>query len=89
MHCTILEVKVVTQNKDKCLEKDTCNRLKRKNVKIKTSVWERILIKVWKEKCENEDKCLWEGTYKSLEDKCENKDKCLGKCENKDKCLGI
>ena len=36
-HCTLLEVKVVTQNKDKCFEKDTCNRLKRKNVKIKTS----------------------------------------------------
>ena len=36
LHCTLLEVKVVTQNKDKWLEKDTCNRLKRKNVKIKT-----------------------------------------------------
>ena len=44
MHRTLLEVKVVTQNKDKCLEEDICTSWKR-NVKIKTSVYERVLIK--------------------------------------------
>ena len=53
LHCTLLEVKVVTQNKDKCLERDTCNRLKKKECENKDKCLGEGTCKSLKDKCEN------------------------------------